>query len=109
MSKFHGIKIEATGQNIITVGDGNQINAQFSEVMSALAELRKAITESHATEAEKLALVADIDTIQSQLTKPPPNKGILAAAWETVKSAATIDGCISLVDKVSWWIGGLLA
>lgn len=27
MPKFHGIKIEATGQNIITLGDGNQINA----------------------------------------------------------------------------------
>jgi hypothetical protein len=30
MDKFHGIKIEATGQNIITVGDGNQINAKFN-------------------------------------------------------------------------------
>jgi len=30
--RFHGIKIEATGQNIITVGDGNQINAQFGEL-----------------------------------------------------------------------------
>jgi hypothetical protein len=27
MPKFHGIKIEATGQNIITLGDGNQIDA----------------------------------------------------------------------------------
>jgi hypothetical protein len=29
MPKFHDIKIEATGQNIITLGDGNQINAKF--------------------------------------------------------------------------------
>src|SRR5580704_2308251 len=27
--RFEGIKIEATGQNIITLGDGNQVNAQF--------------------------------------------------------------------------------
>jgi hypothetical protein len=27
--RFDGIKIEATGQNIITLGDGNQVNAQF--------------------------------------------------------------------------------
>ena len=33
MPKFHGIKIEATGQNIITLGDGNQINQ--SSVSSA--------------------------------------------------------------------------
>lgn len=108
MPKFHGIRIEATGQNIITLGDGNQINAQFSELGSALAELHKAITESGATEAEKLALVADIDTIQSQLAKPAPNKGIIAAVWETVKTAATIDGCVGLVNKVEGLIRGLL-
>ncbi len=108
MSKFHGIRIEATGQNIITLGDGNQINAQFNELGSALAELRKQITESYATEADKLALVADIDTIQSQLAKSEPNKGIIAAAWETVKTAATIDGCAGLVKKVEAFIRGLL-
>src|SRR5262249_51135732 len=42
MPKFHGIKIEATGQNIITLGDGNQINAKFSDLGEALADLREA-------------------------------------------------------------------
>lgn len=100
MPKFHGIKIEATGQNIITLGDGNQINAQFSELGTALVELRNAIAQSAATEVDKLALVADIDTIQSQLAKPTPNKGIIAAAWETVKTAAAISGCATLVERV---------
>jgi hypothetical protein len=27
--RFEGIRIEATGQNIITLGDGNQINVKF--------------------------------------------------------------------------------
>src|SRR5258706_5074822 len=67
MSKFHGIKIEATGQNIITLGDGNQINAKFSELGTALADLRDAITKSPAPEADKMNLVADIETVQSQL------------------------------------------
>lgn len=43
MQKFHGIKIEATGQNIITLGDGNQINAQFGELGHRLVELRDAV------------------------------------------------------------------
>lgn len=47
--KFHGIKIEATGQNIITLGDGNQINAKYGDLGQSLAELREAITESEAT------------------------------------------------------------
>lgn len=109
MPKFHGIKIEATGQNIITLGDGNQINARFNELGTALVELRDAITQSEVSEADKLALVADIDTIQSQLAKPSPNKHIIAAAWEAVKGAATISGCADLAAKVTGFIAGVIA
>lgn len=109
MPKFHGIRIEATGQNIITLGDGNQINAQFNELGTALAELRRAITESRTAEGDKLAFIADIDTIQSQLAKRTPNKSIIAAAWETIKGAATIAGCLDLVNKITGLIGPLLS
>jgi len=108
MSKFHGIKIEATGQNIITLGDGNQINAKFEDLGKSLAELRDAITQSDVTDGEKMNFVADIDTIQSQLAKPEPNRGIIKAAWETVKGAATINGCVTLVQKVAGLIAGFL-
>jgi len=109
MPKFHGIKIEATGQNIITVGDGNQIDAQFSELGEALAELREAITKSEEPEANKMSLVADIDTIQSQLAKPQPNRKIVAAAWEAVKGAASIHGCVVLVEKLTSLIARLIS
>jgi hypothetical protein len=56
-----------------------------------------------------MTLVADIDTIQSQLAKPEPNRGIIQAAWETVKGAAAINGCTALVAKVAGLIGGLIA
>lgn len=105
MPKFHGIKIEATGQNIITLGDGNQINAKFGELGQSLSDLRKAITSSKAEESTKVELVADIDTIQSQLAKPEPNRTILKEAWEVVKGAAAINGCTVLVGKIT----GLLA
>ena len=36
MPRFHGINIHATGQNIITLGDGNQIDAKFSDLGQAL-------------------------------------------------------------------------
>jgi len=104
--KFHGIKIEATGQNIITLGDGNQINAKFGELGKALADLRGSITTSQASEAEKMGFVADIDTIQSQLAKPEPNRSIIRSAWEAVKGAAAINGCTALVAKVAGLIGG---
>jgi hypothetical protein len=105
MKKFHGIRIEATGQNIITLGDGNQIDAQFGELGEALAGLREAITKSDAPEAAKMSLVADIDTVQSQLAKPQPNRSIISAAWQAVKGAATIHGCAGFVGEVA----GLIA
>src|SRR5439155_19908869 len=43
MPKFHGINIEATGQNIIAVGHGIQVNAEFRDLGQALAELGEAI------------------------------------------------------------------
>jgi len=107
MPKFHGININATGQNIITLGDGNQINAKFSDLGQTLVELRDAITQSEAPEQQKMSLVADIDTIQSQLAKPDPSRGIIAAAWDSVKGAAAIGGCTALAERVGDFIGGL--
>lgn len=109
MPKFHGININATGQNIITLGDGNQINAEFSDLGQALVELRDAITKSNAPEQDKMALVADIDTIQSQLAKREPNRSIIGAAWESVKGAASIGGCVGLIERVGALIVGLIA
>jgi hypothetical protein len=109
MPKYHGIRIEATGQNIITLGDGNQVNAQFGDLGHGLEELRKAIIDSSEREDEKIAFASDIDTIQSQLGKPTPNRGIVTAAWESVKAAAAIQGCATLVHHVAALIAPLLS
>jgi hypothetical protein len=108
MPKFHGIKIEATGKNIITLGDGNHINAKYGELGKALADLSDAIANSDAPESNKLELVADIDTIQSQLAKPQPIVTIIKAAWEVVRGAAAINGCAALVMKASGLLGHFL-
>lgn len=108
MPRFHGIKIEASGQNIITLGDGNQINAKFGELGEALVELREAVANSNAPEGQKMSFVTDIETITSQLAKPEPNRGIIAAAWETLKVAATIDGCMNLAHKVAGLMAGFI-
>lgn len=107
MPRLHGIKIEATGQNIITVGDGNQVNARFEHLGNALSELRKAVTESRAPETEKLSVVADIETIQTQLAKPEPNRGIVRAAWHAIERIAAIEGLAAFVARVSALIAGL--
>ena len=109
MPKFHGVKIDATGQNIITVGDGNQVNARFGELAESLAQLRNSVTGSAAAEAEKLAVVADIETIQSQLAKPQPNRGIVRAAWEAVQGAAAVEGFAAFVARIAGLIAGFMS
>jgi hypothetical protein len=109
MPKLHGINISAIGHNIITLGDGNQINAQYGELGRALLELRDGITNSGAPDATKLSLVADIETIQSQLAKPAPTSAIVSAAWATAKAAAVLDGCASLVHKAAGFIAPFLS
>jgi len=109
MRKFHDIRIDATGQNIITLGDGNQINAQFGDLGKALADLRGAITKSNAAEGEKLSVVADIETIQSQLAKPKPSTGIISAAWSAIKGAAVIGEFAGLVRHVAHYISPFLS
>lgn len=106
MDRFKGIKIEATGQNIITVGDGNQVNARYSEAAGALIDLRQTLVQSTLlTEAQKLDAVADIDSIQSQLVKPDPNRSVIKGAWEGIKRFETILGIAEKIGTVA----GLLA
>lgn len=91
MEKFKGIKIEATGQNIITVGDGNQVNAEFKDAAGALVDLKQAVlTAEPLSEAQKLDAVADIDSIESQLAKATPSRTAIQGAWEGVKKLDTV-------------------
>lgn len=109
MDKFKGIKIEATGQNIITVGDGNQVNARYQHAAGALVDLKEALLQSSSiTEAQKLDVVADIDSIQSQLAKANPNRTVIQGAWEAVKNLETVMGLAEKVSKVGTLLASFL-
>jgi hypothetical protein len=51
--RFEGIRIEATGQNIITLGDGNQVDARYQQIGEALSELRSAFKSSKQNESPR--------------------------------------------------------
>ena len=104
--RFEGIKIEATGQNIITLGDGNQVNANFQALGESLAELRRAIKDSDAIdENQKMDLVVDVDTLQTQLARPTPSRELISRLWEGINRAASVAGLVEAAGKV----GALLA
>jgi hypothetical protein len=90
MPKFHGINIEATGQNIITVGDGNQVDAKYESVGNQLAAFKDMVRKSDKlSESDKLAIVADVESMQSQLAKPEPNRTVLGALWSGIERITT--------------------
>jgi hypothetical protein len=108
--RFEGIKIEATGQNIITLGDGNQVNAQFQALGESLADLRKAIKETNRlSEPEKVDLVVDVDTLQTQLGRKTPNRELISRLWEGINRAASLAGLADVATKVGGLLSGLLS
>jgi hypothetical protein len=108
--RFEGIKIDATGQNIITLGDGNQVNVRFQALGEALSELRKAIKESHKiTETQKLELVVDVDTLQTQLARPTPDRDLVSRVWEGINRAASFAGLADAAAKVAGFLAPLLS
>ncbi len=108
--RFEGIKIEATGQNIITLGNGNKINAKYQQIGEALSELRNQIKASPSlTENQKLDAVVDIDSLQDQLAKQTPNKTVVQSLWENINRVATIAGLVELASKVYSFIASLFS
>jgi len=90
MPKFHGINIEATGQNIITIGDGNQVDARFESIANDLATFKDDVrANAELSDSDKLAVVADVETMQAQLAKPEPNRTVLRAIWAGVEKVVT--------------------
>jgi len=107
--RFMGIKIEATGQNIITLGDGNQVNVKYQDSAKALSDLRQAIKDSNELDEEaKLEIVSDIDTITSQLSKASPNKTVIASLWDGIQKASSVGSLADLIIKVTPFIQGLI-
>ncbi len=107
--KYAGINVTATGNNIITLGDGNVVNAKYSSLHAQLDELKTAISSStKINESEKLDLAVDIESIKDQLAKAQPNKTIIGHLWSGLQRVATIAGVVTAYERVKPLIDGLL-
>ncbi|MGI9558789.1 MAG: hypothetical protein ACR2NQ_03845 [Thermodesulfobacteriota bacterium] len=99
--KYAGINIEATGMNVITLGDGNVVNADFQGLHSELMELRQIVSNSNLGDEEKLNIHSDIETLSSQLAKQNPDKTVVSGIWESIKVGLSgIDNFTDIIDKV---------
>ncbi len=107
--RYSGININATGTNVVTVGDGNVVNANFQDLDARLTDLRgAAIASTSLTEEQKLDVTADIEAIRSQLAKASPDKTIIGRLWQRIGDVATLGGFVDTMMRVAPYIAGLL-
>lgn len=108
--RYQGINIEATGTNVITLGDGNIVNVEYSELRNELDALQEAISDSdELSEADKLDLAVDIESMKDQLAKPKPNSEVIRQLWKAVEAGAAAAGLAELIERIVPLIQNLLA
>jgi hypothetical protein len=107
--RYAGININATGSNVIQLGDGNVVNAQFSKLHAELQTLKEAFSGSKSLDdRDKLDVAADIESLKDQLAKSKPNRSFVATLWEAVENAAAVAGLVDYASKITPLVYGLL-
>jgi hypothetical protein len=102
MAKFHGININATGQNIITLGDNNQVDAKFECIANRLIEFKDVVRKaSDVKDSDKVSIIADVDTMESQLAKPEPNPTVLRTIWAGIEKITTATSLAANVAAIA--------
>lgn len=95
-----GIRIENVS-GVVNIGDNNYIRTESVQLFKSLDELDNRIRMTdQLTDEDKLSYRAEVKTIQSQLSKSNPDKGIIARSWGALKGIATIGSMVSIIEKV---------
>jgi len=109
-SRYPGINITATGENVITLGDGNIVNVQYEQLHKELSSLKQAVSICDSlSDNQKLDIAVDIESIKDQLAKSTPNKTIIGQLWSGIEKVVTVAGLVEIVTKIKPLIASLLS
>lgn len=104
-SKFHrpdglaGINI-GNVSGVVVIGDDNFVRNEAVSLFNSLEELdRRLRVTSELSDEEKVNYRAEIKTVQSQLSKSPPDKDIVAKSWENIRNLAAVTSLVSFVER----------
>lgn len=107
--RFAGININASGSNVITLGDGNVVNVKYEQLHKALDELKSAIAATdRLSEGEKLDVAVDIESVKNQLVKAAPNRSVVKSLWSSIEKVVTTAELVDYAVKVGALIAPLL-
>ena len=97
-------------QGVTVVGDGNLVNAEFTELARAVDDLDEAIADSQQlTDEQKLDAAGDISAIRAQVAKKNPNASAIRGAWEGLKTLPVLGNAAEAVVKVGNLLAGMLS
>jgi hypothetical protein len=94
----------------LSFGDRNTLSQNVVNLDNNLAALIEQIDKSRSlTDDEKNDYKSDIQTVATQIGKSKPNRSIIRAAWESVKSLADVEGFFQLITRIAPLIQGFLS
>lgn len=100
-SNFSGINITNV-RGVTIIGDGNVVNTDLAQLSRLLSELEESILKSsELSEEDKLNIVADVGSLQSQLTKSVPNHKVIRSLWSGIEKAVTGAAFVQLVQNIA--------
>lgn len=103
MKDLHGMKQS-------DVGDGNLVNAKFTELAGALDDLDQAIADSRQlTDEQKLDAAGDISAIRAQVAKKNSNSSAIRGAWEGLRALPVLGNAAEAIAKVGKLLASLLS
>ncbi len=107
--RYPGINIQATGSNVITLGDGNLVNVEYRQLFQQLAELKEQIVASEGlADDQKLDIAVDIETVKDQLAKTEPDRDVVGRLWPRIENAANLAGLGALALDIGQAISPLI-
>lgn len=102
------IQIDATNSVIVAGDNLGTITQNNTEGIQDIDNLIEALKASDASQDEKREIVADLETIKTQLLKKQPNGGIIKAAWGAVRAGVgavpTLTTAAGYVERVGHFL-----
>lgn len=107
--RYGDINVHASGSNVITLGDGNLVHAEFNDLRIGLDDLKQQLIGSDAiSDNEKLEVAVDIETLKDQLAKQKPDPTVTNALWARIEKAAAVAGLAELAATVGHLVAPLV-
>lgn len=89
-------------KGVTVVGSENVVNVEYSDLYEVLDALEEEASKVKTlSDEDKLNVTADVESLKNQLSKPKPNRNVIASLWSGIEKIVTGAGMVELAQKVA--------